>query len=144
MKILIQRVKRASVVSGKKRRKTGPGLLCLVAVAKDDREIETKFVAEKTANLRIFDDNKGKFNFSLMDTKGEVLAVPQFTLYGDCRRGRRPGFERSAGKDKALKFFNLYTRKLRSMGIKVKEGFFGRHMELEIINDGPVTLILDS
>ena len=142
--MLVQRVKKGSVTSGQLKESIGPGLVCLVAVAGDDCEEDVRFTSSKTAVLRIFSDYEGKFNFSVKDTGGEVLAVPQFTLYGDCSKGRRPGFEKSAGKEKALKYFNLYIEFLRQEGVSVKKGFFGREMEVEIINDGPVSLIIES
>jgi len=124
--------------------KIGKGLAVLAAVSEDDTAKDAEYLAEKTANLRIFPDGQGKLNLSVKDIRGEVLAVPQFTLYGDCRKGRRPSFDKSAQKEKARKFFDLYVNKIRQEGLEVKTGFFGDYMKVRIINDGPVTLIIES
>ncbi len=144
MRAVLQRVSEASVTSDSGRVSTGPGLVALVAVKDSDTGEDARYLAGKTVNLRIFPDSEGKLNLSLLDTGGEVMAVSQFTLYGDCRRGRRPGFSRCAKPDKGLEVFNIYVSEIKKNGVKVKAGFFGKHMDLALINDGPVTLILES
>ncbi len=144
MKALIQRVKRASVEAAGEKREIGEGLVVLAAISKDDSEKNVKSVAAKTVSLRIFPDGNGKFNFSVKDTGGEILVVSQFTLYGDCSRGNRPGFEKSAGKEKAAPYFDMYLNCLKESGLNVKNGFFGQEMVVEIINDGPVTLMIEN
>ncbi len=144
MRALIQRVKRASVEAAGEKKEIGRGLVILAAISKDDTGETVRSIASKTISLRIFPDKKGKFNFSVKDTVGEILAVPQFTLYGDCSRGNRPGFEKSAAKEKASEYFELYLNFLRESGLTVESGFFGQEMLVEIINDGPVTVMLEN
>ena len=144
MRAVLQRVSEAAVTAGSYSAEIGPGLLALVAVKKTDTEKDAEYTAEKTANLRIFPDAEGKLNLSALDTKGQILAVSQFTLYGDCRKGRRPGFSNCAGREKSLKLFSLYAEKLSGKGLTVKTGKFGEHMNVSLTNDGPVTLVVDS
>jgi D-aminoacyl-tRNA deacylase len=144
MRFLIQRVSRAEVrVDGLTKGKIGAGLLILCGFKKDDRmEIVPKMV-EKCLNLRIFEDEQEKMNLSLLDISGAILAVSQFTLYADCRRGRRPGFDDSMPPDEASRFYQLFIEELKKAGLQVESGIFGAKMEVELINAGPVTIILD-
>jgi len=144
VKLVIQRVKRASIVSGGYYASIGRGLLVFVGVGKDDESPDSEFAAEKTANLRVFPDRGGRLNYSVREICGGILAVPQFTLYGDCRKGRRPSFDASADKEKGSKYFNMYVEKLKEHVDKVESGLFGADMEVELINSGPVTLIIDT
>jgi len=144
MKAVVQRVKRAKVtVEGIITGEIGRGILVLLGVKKGDTEQEMEWVAEKCINLRIFEDESGRFNFSLLDIKGEILVVSQFTLLGDCRRGRRPSFTDAAQGEEAEKIYNKFVSYLKSKGLDVKTGEFGAHMDVELINDGPVTLIVE-
>ncbi|MTI80099.1 MAG: D-tyrosyl-tRNA(Tyr) deacylase [Firmicutes bacterium] len=120
------------------------GLVVLIGVGQDDTDEDVGYLAEKIARLRIFEDENGKLNLSVLDIGGEVLAVSQFTLYGDCRRGRRPSFSSAASPDKANKLYEQLVDKLRDMGLRVSTGKFQTHMVVNIVNDGPVTLLLDS
>ncbi len=145
MKALLQRVSRASVsVVGETVGQIGRGLVVLVGIASSDTEKDADYLALKTVELRIFPDEAGKFNLSALDTKGEVLAVSQFTLLADTRKGRRPGFTDAAPPAQAERLFNYFVERLRATGLKVETGRFQKHMEVEIHNDGPVTIILDS
>ncbi|MCX7796232.1 MAG: D-aminoacyl-tRNA deacylase [bacterium] len=144
MRVVIQRVKSADVkVDGKVVSSIGKGFLILVGISKDDTKKEVKEIAKKIPNLRIFEDENGKMNLSLKDVGGEVLSVSQFTLYADTSRGRRPGFELAAPRDVAIELWNEFNRLLREEGLTVKEGVFGEHMEVSLINDGPVTIIME-
>ncbi|MBC7320914.1 D-tyrosyl-tRNA(Tyr) deacylase [bacterium] len=144
MKIVIQRVKSADVkVDGRLVSSIGRGFLILVGISKDDTEREVKEIAKKVPYLRIFEDENGKMNLSLKDVGGEVLSVSQFTLYADTSRGRRPGFEMAAPRDVAVELWNKFNQFLREEGLTVKEGVFGEHMEVSLINDGPVTIIME-
>ena len=145
MKAVVQRVKKASVkVSGKIVGKIGPGLVILLGVGEKDTERDAEYLAEKIANLRIFADKNGKMNLSALETKGEILAVSQFTLYGDTKKGRRPSFVQAAEPKKAEKLFGYFVEKLKETGLKVETGKFRAKMLVEILNDGPVTLILET
>ncbi|MGM0567591.1 MAG: D-aminoacyl-tRNA deacylase [Elusimicrobiota bacterium] len=144
MKAVIQRVKRASVSSSDNIRSIGFGLVVFVAVAKTDAYNDVQYLVRKTVDLRIFSDPEGKFNYSLKDINGELLVIPQFTLYGDCSRGRRPSFDESAPKKEAQKYFDLYMSEIKKYIAVAKKGFFGCEMEVELVNDGPVTLIVES
>lgn len=145
MRAVVQRVTRGSVsVGGNMVGAVGPGLVILLGVGEDDNHKDIEYLAEKIANLRIFEDDRGKMNLSLLDTGGEALVVSQFTLYGDCRKGRRPNFGGAASPGKGENYYNLFVEALRSRGIKTATGIFGAYMKVEIINDGPVTLLLDS
>jgi D-tyrosyl-tRNA(Tyr) deacylase len=122
----------------------GPGTLVLLGVAADDSEAEARQLAEKTAGLRIFEDAQGKMNLALADVGGAMLVVSQFTLLGDCRKGRRPSFTDAAGPELAEKLYQVFVRTVAAQGIEVATGRFREHMEVELVNDGPVTLLLDS
>ncbi|HAF70946.1 MAG: D-tyrosyl-tRNA(Tyr) deacylase [Acetothermia bacterium 64_32] len=144
MRIVLQRVSRAWVcVSGQEVARIGPGLLLLVGIKAGDSEEELSFWARKVPELRVFPDREGKFNLSLRDVGGEILCVSQFTLFGDCSKGRRPSFSRAAPGPEAQGLFNRFVDLLRGQGLPVKTGVFGAHMEVGLINDGPVTLILE-
>jgi D-tyrosyl-tRNA(Tyr) deacylase len=145
MRIVLQRVSRASVtVEGEVVGSIGPGLLVLVGVAEGDDEAEARRLAVKTAELRVFNDAEGKFNLSLLDTGGEALVVSQFTLHADTRRGRRPSFIAAARPEVAAPVVEAYAAALEAQGVRVKRGRFGAHMAVELVNDGPVTIIIDS
>jgi D-aminoacyl-tRNA deacylase len=145
MRAVIQRVRRARVsVDGRSVGEIGAGLVVLLGIAKGDSGEAAQHLAEKTANLRIFDDAGGKMNVSLIESGGAALVVSQFTLYGDVRRGRRPGFERAARPDEANGIYEEYVARLKSCGIPVETGIFQAHMIVELENDGPVTILVDS
>ena len=145
MRAVVQRVTRGSVtVKGELVAEIGAGLVVLIGVGSGDTEADAAYLAEKIANLRIFEDKEGKMNLSLLDTMGSVLAVSQFTLYGDCRKGRRPSFSEAAIPEVANELYEVVVNKLKQYGLNVATGCFGEHMVVEIINDGPVTLLLDS
>src|SRR5258707_15130900 len=145
MRALLQRVSRASVtVDGKVVGQIGQGLLILLGVGQDDSEVRVKTLADKIAYLRIFGDDEGKMNRSLLDTGGEVLVVSQFTLYADMRRGRRPSFTNAAPPVVAETLFEHFKDALSSYGLTVASGIFGASMTIEIRNEGPVTIWLDS
>ena len=145
MKALIQRVTRASVsVEGEKVGEIGPGLAVLVGVALGDSTKDAQYLAQKAIGLRIFSDSNGKFNLSVLETGGSILAVSQFTLLADSRKGRRPSFTNAAPPDLAEKLFNLFVEACRLTGLKVETGRFQTHMLVEIHNDGPVTIMLDT
>lgn len=145
MRIIIQRVCRASVqIEDGPTEAIGPGLVVLIAVARNDTETDADFLAAKLAALRIFPDNQGKMNLSLLDTGGELLIVSNFTLYGDCRKGRRPSFDRAAPPERARELYNYFVDCARKMCPVVRTGVFQAHMSVQIDNSGPVTLICDS
>jgi len=145
MRAVIQRVRRAQVtVDGRVVGQIGSGLLVLLGIGKGDSAETAGYLAEKTANLRIFDDAGGKMNVSALESGEAALVVSQFTLYGDVRRGRRPAFERAAPPQEAKDIYEQYVIRLRSFGIRVETGIFQAHMVLELENDGPVTILLDS
>jgi len=144
MRALLQRVSRASVtVEGQTISTIGKGLLVLLAVGHRDGEEQAKYLAEKIANLRVFEDEQGKTNLSVQDVKGEVLVVSQFTLYADTRKGRRPSFIDAALPEVAEPLVSRFVEVLRGHGIPTQTGKFGAHMEVEIHNDGPVTIWLE-
>ena len=144
MKVLVQRVKRCSVdVAGSRISEIGVGMLALVGVEASDTAAEALWLARKTADLRIFEDIEGKMNLSVKDIKGEVLAVSQFTLAGDTSRGNRPGFESAARPQQAKPLWEAYVNALREQGVPVKTGIFQADMQVELINDGPVTFMLE-
>lgn len=145
MRALIQRVSRAAVtVDGRDVSRIGPGTVILLGVGRHDTPADLDFVAGKCANLRIFDDDAGKMNRSLLDVGGEALVVSQFTLYGDVRRGRRPGFTDAAPPEIAEPAYERFAQSLRDLGVPVCTGVFGARMSVEICNDGPVTLLVES
>lgn len=144
MRALLQRVKRGGVKTPGTHRVIGPGLVVLLGVGNGDAEADADLLAEKTANLRVFPNDAGKFDRSLLDVKGEALVIPQFTLYGDSAKGRRPDFAAAAGPAEAVKLYDYFVNALSGKGVQVKTGVFGAEMEVEIINCGPVTIWLDS
>lgn len=145
MRIVLQRVSRARVsVNNQTIAEIGPGALLLVGVGHGDGEEQVRLLAEKISNLRIFEDDQGKMNLSLQDVKGEALVVSQFTLYADTRKGRRPSFTDAALPDVARPLVNRFAELMTQMGIPAKTGEFGAHMLVEIYNDGPVTILLES
>ena len=145
MKALIQRVTRASVsVEGKIVGKIGPGLVIFIGVANGDSMEDIHYLTRKIVELRIFDDADGKFNLSALDVKGELLLVSQFTLLATTRKGRRPGFTDAATPEIAATLFNQFVEQVRARGLKVETGRFQTHMLVEINNDGPVTIFIDS
>lgn len=144
MRLVVQRVSRASVrVGGQKVAEIGPGLLVLAGVGRDEDRDEAEWLAGKVYNLRIFEDDQGKMNRSLPDVGGEVLVVPQFTLYGDARKGRRPSWAAAAPSDVAEARVEALARALEALGARVARGAFQEHMEVELVNDGPVTILLE-
>jgi len=145
MRAVVQRVKESRVVvEGKVVGEIGRGLNVLLGIGKGDTEEEARKLAEKIVNLRIFEDEKGKFQYSLMDIGGEILVVSQFTLYANVKKGRRPSFEEAEKPEKAKQLYEFFVGYLREKGLKVETGVFGAMMEVYILNWGPVTIILDS
>ena len=145
MRLVIQRVKQASVtVDGKRVSEIGPGLLVLAGVSHGDTPFDARHLAGKTARLRIFEDEDGKMNRSVQEIGGGVLAVSQFTLYGDCSKGNRPSYITAARPAQGEERFNEYVQALDRLGFRPKTGIFGADMKVELLNDGPVTLILES
>ncbi len=144
MRAVVQRVSKASVsVEGRTVGSIGRGLVVLLGIAHDDGEEEARFLADKTANLRIFTDDEGKFNISALEVGAEALVVSQFTLYGDARKGRRPSFTKAAPPDVAAPLVDRFVKFLEQEGLHVETGIFGAMMVVEIHNDGPVTIILE-
>lgn len=145
MKALVQRVSMASVsVSGEVIGEIGPGLVVLIGVAQGDTERDALYLVNKVVNLRIFADEASKFNLSVMDIDGEILIISQFTLLADTRKGRRPSFEEAAPPEQAEALVNFFIDRVSETGLKVKAGRFQQHMLVEIHNDGPVTIALNS
>ncbi len=145
MRALIQRVARASVtVGGQPIAAIQQGMVILLGVGLDDTEADARYLAERTANLRIFPDASGKFDVSLLDSTGEALVVSQFTLYASTRKGRRPSFTDAAPPDAAEPLIETFADSLRDMGVPTRAGIFREHMLVEILNDGPVTMLIDS
>jgi len=145
MRAVVQRVSRAKVtvndwVSGE----IGLGLLVLVGVAHGDTEADATYLAEKIAGLRIFEDEDGKMNRSVLDVGGSVLAVSQFTLYGDVRKGKRPSFDAAAPPDPARRLYEFFVKKIQTAGLRCETGRFQETMQVELVNEGPVTILLDS
>jgi D-tyrosyl-tRNA(Tyr) deacylase len=144
MRIVLQRVRYATVsVAGKMVAKIGRGIALLIGIAQEDRADLFPGIAKKLVELRIFEDEVGKMNLSLRDIEGEILAVPQFTLYGDIRKGRRPSFTAAAPPEQAAPLFDAFVEALKAERIPVRTGIFGAKMAVELLNDGPVTFILD-
>ena len=145
MRSLVQRVKSAHVsVQGQKVASIGQGLLLFAGIGRDDDDTDVEYMCNKIVNLRIFEDAQGKMNFNVSQINGQILSVSQFTLYGNIRKGNRPGFDESAEPLKAKDLWIAFNNRLRDKGADVKEGVFGAHMEVELINDGPVTIWIDS
>jgi len=145
MKAVLQRVNSARVQVGcDEISRIGVGLLVFVGVGKDDGPSDVEFIARKISEVRVFDDDSQRMTRSVTDVAGEVLIVSQFTLYGDCRRGRRPSFDGAARPDQARLYYEMLVTKVRENGLKVKTGEFQTKMKVDLLNDGPVTLLIDS
>lgn len=145
MRAVLQRVTRASVrVAGETVGEIGPGLLVLLGVARDDAEEDARYLVEKVLNLRVFDDPEGRMNLSVAESGGALLVVSQFTLYGDVRRGRRPSWFEAAPPELAERLYELFVADAVRAGARVETGSFRKMMEVELVNDGPVTILLDS
>jgi D-tyrosyl-tRNA(Tyr) deacylase len=144
MRLVLQRGSRASVrVAGRTVAEIGPGLLILVGVGREEAPAEADWLASKVFHLRIFEDDQGKMNRSVAEMAGEVLVVPQFTLYGDARKGRRPSWVAAAPPDEAARRVEEFADALEALGALVARGAFQEHMEVDLVNDGPVTLLID-
>jgi D-aminoacyl-tRNA deacylase len=145
MRAVVQRVSEASVRVGAEVVGTiGPGLLVLLGVGREDAEADVDYLAEKVLNLRIFPDEAGQMNRSVLETGGGILAVSQFTLLGDARHGRRPGYTAAAAPEEANRLYELFVAKLRPSGLRVETGVFRAMMDVALVNQGPVTILLDS
>ena len=145
MRAVVQRVSRAQVSVGEEVvGKIGPGLLILLGVAKSDAVAQAEYLAAKITGLRVFNDENGKMNLSLSEAQGAVLAVSQFTLYGDARKGKRPSFDEAAPPELARELYEYFVAKIREVGIPCETGRFQALMQVELVNDGPVTILLDS
>jgi D-aminoacyl-tRNA deacylase len=145
MKVVLQRSKEASVtVNGEVAGKIQSGFVLLVGITHGDTEEDARYIADKVVNLRVFEDEAGKMNHSLLDVKGEILSISQFTLYGDCRKGRRPNFMEAAKPGHARPLYEYFNKLLKEKGVAVETGVFGEMMDVKLTNDGPVTLILES
>ncbi len=145
MRAVVQRVSRASVkVDGEITGEIGLGLLALLGVGQDDAEADADYLAEKIAGLRIFEDDAGKMNLSVIEVHGAVLAVSQFTLFGDVRRGKRPSFDAAARPERARELYEYFVERVRNLGLRCETGRFQAMMDVELINSGPVTILLDS
>jgi D-tyrosyl-tRNA(Tyr) deacylase len=145
MRAVVQRVSRCKVtVEGRIVGEIGPGLLVLLGIGKTDTEAAADYLAGKITGLRIFEDSAGKMNLSVLDQRGEVLMVSQFTLYGDVRRGKRPSFDAAARPEEARKLYEYFVQKVRATGLRCQTGEFQAMMQVELVNDGPVTIIVES
>jgi D-aminoacyl-tRNA deacylase len=145
MRAVVQRVSRAKVtVNAEITGEIGPGLLVLLGVGQNDTRAEADYLVEKTLGLRIFEDTGGKMNLSVLDVGGAVLAVSQFTLYGDVRRGKRPSFDAAAPPQQARELYEYFVEKIRAAGLRCETGRFQEMMQVELVNEGPVTILLDS
>ena len=141
----MQRIKEGKVtLAGEEMNRTGAGLCLFLGIAKGDTQDDACYLAEKAVELRIFEDDTGKFNRSLLEVHGEILVVSEFTLYGDCTRGRRPSFSQAAPPQEAETLYRYFVERLKNLGFKVATGKFQSKMDVSIINDGPVTFLLDS
>jgi len=145
MRAVVQRVSRAKVtVSDGIAGEIGMGLVVFLGVGEQDTESDVAYLAEKIAGLRIFEDAEGKMNLSVLDVKGSILAVSQFTLYGDVRRGKRPSFDAAARPDSARRLYELFVEHIRAAGLRCETGRFQEMMQVEVVNEGPATILLDS
>jgi D-aminoacyl-tRNA deacylase len=145
MRAVVQRVSRAQVaVKGEIAGEIGLGLLVLLGVSRDDTEADATYLAEKIAGLRVFEDDQGKMNRSVQEVGGSVLAVSQFTLYGDVRRGKRPSFDAAAPPEEARQLYEIFVEQIRAAGVRCETGRFQEMMKVELVNEGPVTILLDS
>lgn len=145
MRVVVQRVSSSKViVKNKVIGSIGRGFNLLIGISKDDTYEDLKYIKDKVINLRVFEDEENKMNLSLLDIKGEILAISQFTLYGDCRKGRRPNFMNAMGGDEANNLYDNFVEMLKESGLKVEAGEFGADMKVDIQNDGPVTILIDS
>jgi D-tyrosyl-tRNA(Tyr) deacylase len=145
MRVVVQRVSRAQVSVGDEiTGQIGLGLMVLLGVGQDDSEADAIYLAEKIAGLRVFEDSAGKMNLGLVEVGGAVLAVSQFTLYGDVRRGKRPSFDAAAGAEKARELYEFFVEQIRGLGLHCETGRFQATMKVELVNEGPVTILLDS
>lgn len=145
MRAAIQRVKEARVeVEGEIVGRIGKGILLFLGIRKDDTQDDIKYLADKVLGLRIFEDDAGKKNLSIADVGGEILVVSQFTLYGDCRKGRRPSFDEAASPNMAERLYGIFVEELKKRGIGVQTGRFRALMDIHLVNSGPVTILLDS
>lgn len=145
MRAVVQRVNRASVeVVGEITGEIGHGLLVLLGVAQEDVEADADYLAEKIAGLRIFEDDAGKMNLSVVDISGALLAVSQFTLFGDVRRGKRPSFDAAARPERARELYEYFVGRIRALGLRCETGRFQAMMDVDLVNSGPVTILLDS
>ena len=145
MKVVLQRVKEAKVeVNHLTSGSIGVGLLVLLGISKEDSEADAEYLRDKILGLRIFPDAQGKMNRNIQEAGGALLIVSQFTLYGDCRRGRRPGFDRAAPPERAEALYNYFVEIVRSGPVPVQTGVFQAHMEVHLVNDGPVTILIES
>jgi D-tyrosyl-tRNA(Tyr) deacylase len=145
VRVVVQRVTTARVsIEGKTVAEIGPGLCVFLAVAADDGTAAADYLTEKISTLRVFEDGAGKMNRSVVEVQGQVLVVSEFTLYGDCSKGRRPSFTRAAAPDAAMRLYGYFIERLRGVGLDVAAGQFRASMQVALVNDGPVTFILDS
>ena len=145
MRVVVQRVKYSScIVENKLISSIDKGFMLLIGFKENDTEAEMEKLLKKVIGLRIFEDEFGKMNKSLLDVNGSILAISQFTLYADCKHGNRPSFTEAMKFDKASQYYDLFCERLRELGFDVKKGIFGADMKIELLNDGPVTILLDS
>ncbi|MBQ5696593.1 MAG: D-tyrosyl-tRNA(Tyr) deacylase [Clostridium sp.] len=145
MRAVVQRVTYSSVeVNGEIVGRINKGFNVLIGISKDDTEEDMNYIRDKIINLRVFSDENDKMNLSLLDIKGDILLISQFTLYGDARKGRRPNFMNALGGDEAKNFYDKFVKMMKETGLKVETGIFGADMKVDIKNDGPVTILLDS
>lgn len=145
MRVVVQRVSRASVsIDGAVHGAIGQGLLILLGICEGDSEVQADYLADKCVGLRIFIDENDKMNLSVADVGGSLLVVSQFTLYGDCRKGKRPSFVRAARPEQAIPLYEHFIARCRAAGLPVETGSFGADMQVELLNDGPVTILMDT
>jgi D-tyrosyl-tRNA(Tyr) deacylase len=145
LKVIVQRVKNSNVkVNNKIVGSINKGIMLLLGIGKDDNREDIEYLANKIVNLRIFEDENKKMNLSLKDIDGELLIISQFTIYGDCRKGRRPSFDKASKPEYAKEIYNEFVKYCISLGVKVETGEFQEHMDVSLVNDGPVTFILDT